>query len=176
MELTEYLQVTESTETKFPEGLTLTQFEAELLHHTMGVVTESGELMDALKKNYIYKKPLDIINVTEEAGDLMWYIAGICRLTGISFETLCEININKLRKRYPNLQYSNEKALNRNLTEERKALEVSTMPHIVQEMSIAGETDLDKIKIYLFNTAIPGINVTENYLKQSLDFIEGLKK
>jgi hypothetical protein len=45
-------------------------------HHLMGLMTELGELADALKRHYIYGKPLDQVNFTEEVGDVLWYLAG----------------------------------------------------------------------------------------------------
>lgn len=35
-----------------------------------GVSGEAGELLDAVKKSVVYKKPLDRENVVEELGDL----------------------------------------------------------------------------------------------------------
>ena len=42
----------------------------DLLHCIMGLVTESGELEEAISKN-----ELDVVNVKEEFGDLLWYLA-----------------------------------------------------------------------------------------------------
>ena len=46
------------------------------LHMYMGVAGELGELLDAIKKNVIYGKPLDTKNVLEECGDIMFYTTG----------------------------------------------------------------------------------------------------
>ena len=51
-------------------------FNKDVRHMQMGVKTELGELLDAFKKHYIYGKPLDKVNLLEEAGDVLWYIAG----------------------------------------------------------------------------------------------------
>lgn len=42
-------------------------------HGTIGLSTEIGELLDAYKKHWFYKKDLDMDNVLEEIGDLIWY-------------------------------------------------------------------------------------------------------
>jgi len=47
-------------------------------HMFLGMLTEIGELGDVYKKNLAYKKEIDLVNVKEEVGDLMWYIANFC--------------------------------------------------------------------------------------------------
>ena len=42
-------------------------------HAVYGLVTEAGELLDAIKKAKIYGQKLDKVNVVEELGDIMWY-------------------------------------------------------------------------------------------------------
>ena len=43
------------------------------LHGYLGVFGELGEICDALKRHHIYGRPLDLINLGEEIGDLTWY-------------------------------------------------------------------------------------------------------
>lgn len=50
-----------------------------LIHMALGIVGEFGELIDAVKKVAIYGKPADIVNYTEEIGDVLWYYAGLHR-------------------------------------------------------------------------------------------------
>lgn len=92
------------------------------LHMVLGISTEAGELADAYKKMLAYNKPIDMVNVAEEIGDLMWYIANFLEMTGLDFDSILEKNIRKLEVRYPE-KFSEEKAVNRNLEEERKVLE-----------------------------------------------------
>jgi NTP pyrophosphatase (non-canonical NTP hydrolase) len=49
--------------------------EMNRLHAVTGIVTELGELIDAYKRNIWYSTALDTTNVTEEVGDILWYIA-----------------------------------------------------------------------------------------------------
>lgn len=93
-----------------------------LLHAAMGIDTESGEFMDMIKKHVLYGKPLDEVNLKEELGDLLWYIALAIDELGTSFEALFDTNIKKLRARYPS-KFTEEAALNRDLDKERKILE-----------------------------------------------------
>jgi NTP pyrophosphatase (non-canonical NTP hydrolase) len=93
-----------------------------LLHAAMGMVTESGEFMDALKKYIFYGKPLDLVNLREEIGDQDWYKAIACDEIGSDFESIWEIIIAKLKARYKG-KFNETGAVSRDLNEERKILE-----------------------------------------------------
>jgi NTP pyrophosphatase (non-canonical NTP hydrolase) len=94
----------------------------DLEHGALGVCTEGGELLDVLKRHKFYAKPIDWVNVVEEAGDILWYVAIIARAASVSLEDIAEANIAKLKLRYTG-KYTNEAALNRDTKAERKALE-----------------------------------------------------
>lgn len=91
-------------------------------HAIFGLVTEAGELMDEMKKAKIYGKEIDVINLVEEAGDIMWYLALLSDELNVPFEEIWDKNIKKLRARYPE-KYIQGNALARNLKRERKVLE-----------------------------------------------------
>jgi len=93
-----------------------------LLHAAMGMVTESGEFIDAMKKLTIYGKQLDRVNLVEEIGDCMWYLALACRALDVSFEEVFDRNVAKLARRFPE-KFTSEQALVRDLDAERAALE-----------------------------------------------------
>ena len=92
------------------------------LHHALGIGTKVIELQYSFKRALFYNTALDIINIKEELGDVMWYIAGMCNTFGFSLEEVMQINIDKLKKRFPN-NFNENDAINRNLDEERKVLE-----------------------------------------------------
>lgn len=100
----------------------LTEQNLRILHAVMGMVTEAGELMDAVKKALIYGKPLDFTNLKEENGDSFWYQALLARAAGFTWEECKERNIDKLRARYPE-KFTEDRALNRDLAIERRMLE-----------------------------------------------------
>lgn len=95
-----------------------------LLHAILGIATESGELMDVLKKYFFYGKEIDRTNLIEELGDLCWYIAVACDVLNIGLEDIWKTNIEKLRARYGD-KFSSQKATNRDLDKERDILESS---------------------------------------------------
>lgn len=93
-----------------------------LLHAGIGLSTEAGEFLDALKKHIFYGKELDRVNLAEELGDLFWYMAIVGDELGIKFEDVMDRNITKLKARYGE-KFSEEKAEHRDLDSERKILE-----------------------------------------------------
>lgn len=95
---------------------------SRIMHAMLGLVSEVGELADALKKHLIYSKPLDLVNLVEEIGDQEWYKALLVDALGVGIEAAWEKNIAKLRARYPD-KFTSERALNRDLAAERAALE-----------------------------------------------------
>ena len=92
------------------------------IHMLMGIVTEAGELTDPFKKHLAYGKEIDMVNVKEEAGDLMWYIANFCNINGFDLEEIMATNIAKLQTRYPD-KFKAGDAINRDITRERNLLE-----------------------------------------------------
>lgn len=87
--------------------------DAHLMHMAIGISGEAGELLDAIKKQVIYRKDLDRENVLEELGDLEFYMEGIRQGLGITREQCLEANIAKLGKRYEGMQYSDGAAQTR---------------------------------------------------------------
>jgi len=125
MDQEKYIELSERTEKKFPNGLVLNQMQAEILHAVMGLGTEALELVDALKKHLIYGKELDWANINEELGDLHWYEAIIQRYLqerGVTPADTRLVNVKKLAARYPD-GYADVNALIRDLEAERAILE-----------------------------------------------------
>ena len=88
----------------------LTAQDAHNLHMVVGISGEAGELLDAIKKAVIYRKPIDMENVIEELGDLEFYMEGLRQSFGITRSQTLSQNIAKLSKRYEGLKYTNEAA------------------------------------------------------------------
>jgi len=92
------------------------------LHMVLGMQTEVAEIADVFKKHIAYGKEIDYINVKEELGDSLWYIANMCNMNGWDMREILDTNIQKLQARYPE-KFTQENALNRDLEKERKILE-----------------------------------------------------
>lgn len=105
--------------------------EAHLWHMAIGMVGESAELLDAVKKFAIYRKEADGDNIVEELGDFEFYLTGykqtvptlstifdyrlsqLYEAFEITREEVLEANIRKLAKRYNGLKYSDKSAQDR---------------------------------------------------------------
>ena len=83
------------------------------MHAAIGVSGEAGELIDAIKKHWVYGKPIDEANVLEELGDLMFYIQAMANLFNFSLQQILQGNADKLAKRYVGLKYTDEAAIAR---------------------------------------------------------------
>lgn len=97
--------------------------EEDNTHMIMGMATEIGELIDVFKKNLAYGKELDVVNIKEEIGDIMFYVASFCRINGFNLEDIINTNVQKLETRYPE-KFTKDSALNRDLKKERQILEI----------------------------------------------------
>jgi NTP pyrophosphatase (non-canonical NTP hydrolase) len=87
--------------------------EAHLVHMAMGVSGEAGELLDAIKKSTIYRKPLDKENIIEECGDILFFVQGILNYYSLDITDAIYENRKKLSLRYSKGEYSNEQAQQR---------------------------------------------------------------
>lgn len=92
-----------------------------LIHASFGMNTEQAEFQDALKKYLFYGKEIDRINLLEELGDQLWYIAIAIDTLNSSFDEIMQMNINKLKKRY-GVKFNEEGAIRRDLIAEKGAL------------------------------------------------------
>ena len=103
MDLNEYQKKALSTDVS---GKGQTEFEASdlaFLEQTLGLVGESGEFADKIKK-ILRDKDGKISNEAEveikkELGDVLWYIAVLARYVGADLEDVAKANIKKLADR-----------------------------------------------------------------------------
>lgn len=98
-----------------------------LLHAGMGMVTEAGEFLDQLKKVIFYGKEMDEVNLVEELGDLLWYMAIAVDELKTDLATVKAINNKKLTDkklgRYKKGAFTSIEAVAREIENERKILE-----------------------------------------------------
>lgn len=67
----------------------------------MGLNGEAGEAIDILKKFLFQGHDLDKVHLAKELGDVAWYLAVTADALGYSLEEIFEMNVEKLRVRYP---------------------------------------------------------------------------
>lgn len=83
-----------------------------LLNGLMGLSGEAGEALDALKKHMFQGHWLDKTHIAKELGDVAWYLAVSADALGFDLETIFQMNIDKLKARYPD-GFEVEKSVNR---------------------------------------------------------------
>ena len=84
-----------------------------LINGVMGLCGESGEAIDIVKKHLAQGHELDKEELAKELGDVAWYLAETATAIGYDLEDIFQMNIDKLKKRYPE-GFSVEKSVNRN--------------------------------------------------------------
>ena len=72
-----------------------------LINGVMGLCGESGEAIDIVKKHLAQGHPLDREKLAKELGDIAWYLAETAHSIGYSLEDILQMNIDKLKARYP---------------------------------------------------------------------------
>ena len=72
-----------------------------LVNGVMGLCGEAGECIDIVKKHLFQKHDLDAEHLAKELGDVAWYLAVSAYAIGYSLDAIFEMNIEKLRARYP---------------------------------------------------------------------------
>ncbi len=73
-----------------------------IINGILGLLGESGEIADYIKKVKYQGHKFDKEIIIKELGDVCWYIALIATSLNYDLETIMQLNINKLKARYPN--------------------------------------------------------------------------
>ena len=73
----------------------------DLAYLALGLIGESGEVAEHVKKHFRHGHSLDEVHLVEELGDVLWYVAVLAHMLGTDLNTVADINMAKLRKRYP---------------------------------------------------------------------------
>jgi len=80
-----------------------------LLTAALGICAEGGEFTEVVKKMTFQGKPLNednIFHMKRELGDIMWYVAQACMALDTSFDEIIEMNVEKLKARYPGGEFN----------------------------------------------------------------------
>ena len=96
----------------YSEGLPVER----LLTAAVGMSAESGEFTEVVKKMIFQGKPVNdenIFHLKRELGDVMWYVAQACMALDTTFDEIVEMNVDKLKARYPGGEFDVHKSENR---------------------------------------------------------------
>ena len=87
-----------------------------LLTAALGLSAEAGEFTEVVKKIILQGKPYNednVFHMKRELGDICWYIAQACMALDTSFDEIMEMNVDKLKARYPGGEFDVHKSENR---------------------------------------------------------------
>ena len=87
-----------------------------LLTAALGLTAESGEFTEVVKKIILQGKPYNednVFHMKRELGDICWYIAQACMALDTTFDEIIEMNVEKLKARYPGGEFDVHKSENR---------------------------------------------------------------
>lgn len=71
------------------------------LDRAFDAMVAAGKVSEAVKKDVFHARPLDPVQLRDELGDLLWYIAATACDYGLTLSEVAETNVAKLRARYP---------------------------------------------------------------------------
>ena len=89
---------------------------SQLLTAALGLGAESGEFTEIVKKIKLQGKPYNednVFHMKRELGDICWYIAQACMALDTTFDEIIEMNVDKLKKRYPGGEFNVHQSENR---------------------------------------------------------------
>ena len=87
-----------------------------LLTAALGLTAESGEFTEVVKKILLQGKPYNednVFHMKRELGDICWYIAQACMALDTTFDEIIEMNVDKLKARYPGGEFDVHQSENR---------------------------------------------------------------
>ena len=87
-----------------------------LLTAALGLTAESGEFTEVVKKIILQGKPYNDENkfhMKRELGDICWYLAQACMALDTTFDEIIEMNVDKLKARYPGGEFDVHNSENR---------------------------------------------------------------
>ena len=73
----------------------------QMYHALHGMVGEIGEIHSIFQKRYQGHQEGIVEHLMKETGDLMWFIAEFCTAMGWDLDEVMQMNIDKLKARYP---------------------------------------------------------------------------
>ncbi len=88
-----------------------------IINGALGLCGESGEVADIIKKWQFQGHKLDLRDIKNELGDVLWYVAILAEAIHSDLESIMIGNIDKLKERYPN-GFSADKSMKRIEVEE----------------------------------------------------------
>jgi NTP pyrophosphatase (non-canonical NTP hydrolase) len=76
--------------------------EQVLTNLSLGLASETGQVVDLVKKYTFHGESLNKDQLTKQMGDVLWYLSQVAEWADIPFDEVAKQNIAKLNQKYPN--------------------------------------------------------------------------
>ena len=89
---------------------------SQLMTAALGMSAEAGEFTEVVKKIFLQGKPYNeenVFHMKRELGDICWYLAQAFMALDTDFNEILEMNVDKLKARYPGGEFDVHKSENR---------------------------------------------------------------
>ena len=84
---------------------------SQLINNALGLVGETGEVVDQIKKEIYLNREISEEEIIEELGDVLWHLSCLAAARGVTLESIAIYNIEKLKERYPNANWGQDSDL-----------------------------------------------------------------
>lgn len=81
------------------EGKIMTEGETRLIENTLGLIGESGEIAEKIKKLLRDNTKVESQDIIKELGDVAFYLTALANYFGSSLEEVLQVNMIKLDDR-----------------------------------------------------------------------------
>ncbi|MFC6296088.1 nucleoside triphosphate pyrophosphohydrolase family protein [Lactiplantibacillus daoliensis] len=75
--------------------------EQVLTNLSLGLASETGQVVDLVKKYTFHGESLNKDQLTKQMGDVLWYLSQVAEWADIPFDEVAKQNIAKLNQKYP---------------------------------------------------------------------------
>ena len=82
-------------------GFDISDLDMMVVWNAIGLAGEAGEVCELVKKGVFHQHGIDREKMVKELGDVLWYAAALCTKLDMDMGVIMEVNIRKLKQRYP---------------------------------------------------------------------------
>lgn len=107
-------------------GLAPSTILVQIDNASRGMGADVGEVLTCVQRCLEYGKALDVENMKEELGDVLWRIVQMCDALDTTLEEIAKRNVAKLQARYPE-KYTDEQAHEENRNREAEAVAMASV-------------------------------------------------
>lgn len=90
---------TTSNYSQWVEGKIMTEGETRLIENTLGLIGESGEIAEKIKKLLRDNTKVEAQDIIKELGDVAFYLTALANYFGSSLDEVLKLNMIKLNDR-----------------------------------------------------------------------------